>query len=322
MRCSTPRHLKTKPAPVHRRGGLAFAVFCLTLIGTAPALAQTGNADAAKALAELSTIEAELSASLAKGDAAGLWLARRSLNAAALAADFADRKPAEAEYACFDARTALADVATAGITAIAADTIQGAAGMEARLASRKDVDDAAGLYNSMRAACAKGAGIETPSALKAPVAAGIPSLPVAAEAMLDPAAKSAMAGALAGLVTAEKALGDAVVDKPASSKDPAFGRVSRLFSLLGGRRRRFRNCRHCGLAAASAVRFFSCTIWRPPHSISAPRAVHDLILRAGKTPWRALSPPAATPPRERPNVRRRLMRAQRSFWCPNGFWRG
>jgi hypothetical protein len=185
-----------------------FILLCLALI--LPMAAWAAPAPQSPAiLAEIERAEADIAKAIATADIAGLWAARRALNAASLAADLAATRPEASDVPCMSLRTRLADAAGALITAIAADTLSGPDAAEARDAMRKEAQDAVAGYVDRRAACASAAGNTMPSPLIAAIAT-LPVAPVTARALPQAEHDAAMIAALSGLARAEAALSAAL----------------------------------------------------------------------------------------------------------------
>ncbi len=199
------------------------------LAGFAPASAAP---DSPRIFAEIAAVEQGIGTAMAKGDFASLWVLRRLLNASVLRADMSDVKPDEADADCMELRQVLANVASAAMIAMAADTVKSPDADEARAATRADADAAIGAFLGRRAACAKAAQSTLPAVLSRPIGAKLASGTVAV-AKLDAAGQIAgMRIAFGFIQDAETQLVDAVSGKPALSQDPAFGKgVAALFAF-------------------------------------------------------------------------------------------
>jgi hypothetical protein len=176
--------------------------------------------------------EKSIADAMAHGDGAALWQLRRTLNAAALMSDMSTTKPVAGDIPCLEARIALSALATAAITAIAADTVVTPDGTEARAAMRRDADEAAASYLSARRFCAGALKDAAKPAFSLPLRSALASNPVNLAAMTGPDATRAMVISLSRIVEAERLLSDGLAHKPLSPPNPDIASgVAALFAF-------------------------------------------------------------------------------------------
>ncbi len=183
---------------------------CGVALGLPAHAAPAPAPQSASILAEIRLQETEIAAAARGGDIAGLWAARRALNAAALASDLSATRPEPGDAPCLELRPQLADVAGALITAIAADTLAGPDAAEAREAMRKEAVDGTAAYLDRQGACIAAAGSAAVTSELAAAVAALPSRPSQPKDLPQAEHDAALIAALAGVASAESALTSAL----------------------------------------------------------------------------------------------------------------
>jgi hypothetical protein len=212
-------------------GGLV----CFLALGQVLLDYEPSHAESPKArLAELARAEQSIVDAMGQGNISALWLARRAVMAASLESDFSERKPSESELPCLVLHNLLGDVAGNAISALAADTMTGAEGNEARQGLREEVDSALRLYLAQRQECAKGESAAAASILSAPVGTRLRSEPVTITAAISESDRKArLVASMDHLLEAERALIDAIAGKPLAPPDPAYGKGIAALASFG-----------------------------------------------------------------------------------------
>jgi hypothetical protein len=187
----------------------------------------------AEFLAVLSVAEQQAATGMKTGDASALWVARRTVNRAALVSDMGDIKPGADDIACLEAFKRFGAFAQAIIDAYAFSTLTGPEAKEMNAESRAGADEKAGLYLKARQDCASAANVQDKPAFSVPLGNQFSISSVEPVAM-DPAERRrAMAAAMTHIFEAERQIVAAVDSKSVSSIDPAFGKAAAALFAFG-----------------------------------------------------------------------------------------